>query len=647
MNAVNRYPNLFKQIRLGDTVFRNRIFYAPTGLIDLNSQRIPSEDYIKYFERKAKGGCASVNIGECYVDDIGAPQHRYEIFRMKDHKLNYNGLGKLAERITRYGAVATAELQKPGLASSHDGETLLGPSDGVNPFNKNAVCRAMTEEEIYQVIDDFAEAALYAKNRGFGMVMVHAGHGWMIQQFFSPYFNKRTDRWGGSTENRARLAVEICDAIHRKCGRGFPVEMRISGTEHFDQGYDLSEGIKLAKLLDGHADLIHVSTGNLLAPGSSAYTHPGIFGTPGCNVNDAAAIKAAVSTPVATVGGLTDPEFLEEIIASGKADVVEMARGLICEPDMPWKLRTGRDKESRRCLRCFNCVHEMYQHGRLFCAINPESGKDVEISDLPPVAEKKNVLVIGGGIAGMQAAITAAKEGHKVTLCEKEDHLGGVLVCEKNVPFKKPVDQYIEQQKYLIAKANIDLRLNTEVTPDLANELQPDVIIAALGATASVPPIPGIDGANVMTAETAFAHPELVKDSAVILGAGLTGIELGIYLSELGKKIEVVEKADTDDSEWNAGHMAKLASCGVHAKFNHEVVEITADGIRCNNGGNEVFVKAGTVILALGMKPRWDEADALSACAGEFYQVGDCRAPRNMLAANGEGWTAAKQVGRY
>ena len=247
----------------------------------------------------------------------------------------------------------------------------------------------------------------------------------------------------------------------------------------------------------------------------------------------------------------------------------------------------------------------------------------------------------------MQAAITASKEGHKVTLCEKDDHLGGVLVCERNVPFKKPVDQYLEQQKYLIAKANIDVRLNTEVTPEMAQELAPDVIIAALGATASLPPILGIDGANVMTAENAFAHPELVKDSAVILGAGLTGIELGIYLAELGKKIEVVEKADVDDSEWNAGHMAKLSSCGVPARFNHEVVKITEDGIVCNNGGNEVELKAGTVIVALGMNPRWDEAEALSTCAGEFYQVGDCRAPRNMLVANGEGWTAAKQIGRY
>ena len=600
-----------------------------------------------YFERKAKGGCAAVNIGECYVDNIGGPQHRYDIIRMKDHKYNYNGLGKVATNISRFGAIASVELQKPGIASSHDGETLLGPSDGLNPFNKNAKCRAMTEEEILQVIDDFSEAALYAKNRGFGMVTIHGGHGWLIHQFFSPWSNKRTDRWGGSAENRARLAVAIIDDIHRKCGKGFPVEIRISGTELFDGGYDINGGIDFAKQLDGHADLIHVSVGNVHAPDSSEWTHPSIFKEGGCNIGFAAEIKKHVKTPVATVGGLSDPDELEEIIASGKADIVVMARGLICDPDLPIKARTGREKEIRRCLRCFTCVHEMYEHGRLFCAINPESGKDREISDALPLRESKHILVAGGGMAGMEAAITAAKEGHKVTLCEKSDSLGGVLRCETKVPFKARVDEYIEHQKYMIAKSGIEVLLNTEVTPALAEQLQPDVIIAAIGAKPSLPPIKGIDGKNVITAEKAFANPELVANSAVILGAGLTGIELGIYLRGLGKEVTLVEKEAPDESEWNAGHMKQLGRAGASAKFGHEVTEITEKGVNCATKDGTVFVEGETVIVALGMKPLWDEASALSFCAGEFYQVGDCRRPRNILAATGEGWTAAKQAGRF
>ena len=647
MTGLERFPNLFKPIQLGDTLFRNRIFSAPTGVLDNTPEHAPTSDHIEYFVRKAKGGCAAVDIGECMVDTVSLGRYSYDSIQLTDHKYNYNALGKMATNIARYGAVASVELQKVGISSTKDGETLNGPTEGPNPYNPKAYVHGMTEEEILQVIDDYSEAALYAKNRGFGMVTIHAGHGWLINQFFSPWTNQRTDRWGGNTENRSRLCVAIVDDIHRKCGKGFPVEVRISSTELFEGGYDIKEGVEIAKQLDGHADLIHCSVGNCHAPGDSlAYTHPGIFGTPGCNVQFAAEIKKHVKTPVATVGGLSDPYELEEIIASGKADIVVLARGLICDPDLPNKARTGRDQEIRRCLRCFNCVHQMYEHGRLFCAINPESGKDAEIGAFQPV-ESKRVLVAGGGMAGMEAAITAAKEGHKVILCEKSDSLGGVLRCEVKVPFKTRIGEHIEHQKYMIAKCGIEVRLNTEVTPELVAQIQPDAIICAIGAKPAIPPIKGIDGKNVLTAEQAFANPELVGDTAVILGAGLTGAELGVYLCNLGKKVNVVEKAETTADRWNGGHYKQLEKAGAVAKFSHEVVEITETGVKCNTKDGEVFVEGATVILALGMKPLWNEAVALSNCAGEFYQVGDCVRPRTILAATGDGWTAAKQVGRF
>ena len=407
------------------------------------------------------------------------------------------------------------------------------------------------------------------------------------------------------------------------------------------------DGIELAKQLDGHANLIHVSVGNVFAPGSSQYTHPGIFKEGGCNVKFAAEIKKHVSTPVATIGGLSDPFELEEIIASGKADVVVMARGLICEPDMAIKLRTGREKEVRRCLRCFNCVHEMYKHGHLFCTINPESGKDREAKVLPPVECKKKVLVAGGGIAGMQAAITAAKDGHQVILCEKSGRLGGVIFCEVNVPFKKRVGEYIEHQKYMLEKLGVDVRLNTEVTPELAKEICPDAIVAALGASPARPPIPGINGDNVFTADKVFENPELAKGKTVIVGAGLTGMELAIYLNGLQKDLKIIEMAKYEFDEWAAAHSAKLAECGLSIQYETKVTRVEENGIYCDTPSGEVFIEADTVVIALGMIPHWDEAEALYDCAGEFYQVGDCKAPRNILEANGEAWTAAKQIGRY
>ncbi len=644
MSGIERYSNLLKPLRLGGTWFRNRIFYAPTGLLDLTPDFSPSFDHIAYFERKAKGGAASVNIGESIVCDFDPGDSRYNIIQLKDHIYNYNGLAKLANAITRQGAVAAIELQHLGAASKRNGTDQLAPSDGPNPLEPSIMRHAMTEEQILRIIDEFSDAALYAKSRGFGMVQIHGGHGWLVNQFFSPFFNQRTDRWGGSVENRARFGVAVVDEIHRKCGRDFPVEIRISGSELFEGGYGIEGGIDFARQLEGHADLIHVSMGNPKHPGSAQFTHPGIFNEAGCNVPYAAEIKKYVSTPVAAVGGLSDPDQLEEIIASGKADVVEMARGLICEPDMAVKLRTGREKEIRRCLRCFRCVGEMYESGRLFCAINPASGKDREILAHHTAPGKKHVLVAGGGIAGMEAAITAAENGHRVTLCEKTDRLGGVLLCETGAYFKKRVGDYIERQKYMIGKLGIEVRLNTPVTPALAAEIKPDALIAAIGGKPIRPDIPGIDGANVISVEEAFADPGLVKGKGLIIGAGRSGTELAIYLKELGKDVSLIDAQEKIDQ---ALYAAKIAEDSLVTVPGARAREIRKDGVLCAMSDGERFFPADTVILALGVQPLWDELDALSSFAGEFYQAGDCRKPRGIMEATGEAWSAANLIGRY
>ncbi|MCQ2437656.1 MAG: NADH:flavin oxidoreductase, partial [Clostridia bacterium] len=358
MNEITRYPHLFQPIRLGGTYFRNRIFSAPAGLLDLTPNCAPSFDHLSYWERKAKGGAASINIGESYVCDYDSGDSRYDVFLMKDRKYNYNGLAKLADCINRQGAVATIELQHPGCASKRNGELQLAPSAGPNPLDPSIMCKEMTEEDIYRVIDEFSEAALYAKSRGFGMVQVHGGHGWLINQFFSPFFNKRTDRWGGSVENRARFGVAVVDEIHRKCGKDFPVEIRISGTELFEGGYGIEGGIDFAKQLEGHADLIHISVGNPHHAGSAEYTHPGIFNEGGCNIPFAAEITKHVSKPVATLGGLNAPAQMEEIISSGKADIVYMARALLADPYLPQKVMSNKDEDIVRCLRCFTCMAE-------------------------------------------------------------------------------------------------------------------------------------------------------------------------------------------------------------------------------------------------------------------------------------------------
>ena len=256
----------------------------------------------------------------------------------------------------------------------------------------------------------------------------------------------------------------------------------------------------------------------------------------------------------------------------------------------------------------------------------------------------KHVLVAGGGMAGMEAAITAAQNGHKVTLCEKKDQLGGVLLCEVNVPFKTRIGEYIERQKYVISQSNIDVRLNTPVNPELVEALKPDAIIMAVGGAPIRPNIPGIDGANVVGVEEAFANPDLAKGKIVVIGAGNSGTELGIYLKELGKDVSVIEaKADAQQSRYTF----KMAEVGLQTSVSTTAKEIKADGIVCDTPDGEKFIAADTVVLALGIRPLWEEVDALSSFAGEFYQAGDCRSPRTIIEATGEGWTMANLVGRF
>ena len=645
-----KYPNILKPLRIGNTVFRNRMFSAPTGLYDLTPDRAPTDDYIAYYERKAKGGCASINIGECNIDNegVGSP-NSYEIPNLSEHKFNKEALGKLANAISRNGAVATIELQKTGrIASDTPGQMkLLSPSDGFHPYDSRVKCRAMTEEEILATVDAYASAAEYAKGRGFGMVMVHAGHGWLLHQFHCPKSNRRTDKWGGNPENRCRFTVAVVDEIHRRCGRNFPVEVRISGSEAFEGGYGIEEGVEIAKQLDGHADIIHVSCGNLFSPGTDYHTHPGIFQEEGMNVKYAAEIKKHVKQSyVATIGGLSDLDVLEEIVASGKADIVEMARGLICDPDLPRKASSGREKEARKCLRCFKCVGQDYQDGRLFCAINPASGKEREAARPPRPLSLKKVLIAGGGVAGMEAAITAREIGHEVILCEKSAELGGVLRCEREVPFKKRIGEYIERQKYMLEKLGVEVRLNTPVTPELCRELKPDAIVAALGAVTAAPPIPGIRGENVKTAVEVFAEPGLARGKTAILGAGTTGLELAIYLASLGREVRILEMRSAREAASGASTYAmQLEKYGLRVEYGVKALEILPDGVRVSADGEETVLPCDTVVNALGMTPLWDEADALRFCAPEFHQVGDCLKSRNLMATTSEAWTAARNIG--
>ena len=631
------FPNLFTPVTVGGVTFKNRIFASATGFVEIGANSLP-DSALHYYNRKALGGAASVVVGECQVDAPGGGSRGGACINLSDFGW-MSFLRKLSGKITAGGAVASAELCHAGRYS----ETGYGPSDG--EIAPGRFCKEMDEEKIQSTIEAHARAAMLAKMSGFQMVTIHGGHGWLPQQFFSPFTNSRTDKWGGSAENRARFAVAICDAIHEACGYDFPIEFRISATE-LEDGYDEQEGLNYARALDGHADIIHVSLGvhGIMLDDHWLEMSPSMFRPENRNVDYAAAIKQNVTKSlVAVVASISDPEVMEDIVASGKADFVALARQLLCDPDLPNKARDGRTDEIRKCLRCMSCWSNLMSG--FTCAINPETGREEEARLARIPVEKKKVLVAGGGIAGMYAAITAAERGHAVTLVEKSDKLGGGIRCEENVPFKHRVAGYIELQEHLLRKRGVELKFNTEVTRDYVLDSGAEVVIAAIGAAPLVPPIAGVE--NALCANDVYIAPDLAGQRIAVIGAGLVGAELAVYLKTLGRDVELVEQAPAIRAEGNSTHAMALSGelrrLELVPRFNAKVTEITADGVTLADGTK---IAADTVVYATGQKPLRDDALALHDSAPQVIMLGDCSGVGNIKSATTAAWTAVNNIGR-
>jgi NADPH-dependent 2,4-dienoyl-CoA reductase/sulfur reductase-like enzyme len=528
----------------------------------------------------------------------------------------------------------------------------------------------MPPEWIERLIKCYAEAAAFAKKCGAGMITLHGGHGWLLAQFMSRAANRRRDDWGGALRNRMRFPIAVIKAVRAAVGPAMPIEIRISGAEHIPGGYDIDEGVRIAKALDGRVDLIHVSAGHHENDAASMITHPTMFLPDGANVKYAAAVKKSVKTPVATVGALTDPAHMEEILRSGDADIVQLGRQTLADPDLPIKARTGREDEINQCLRCLTCFSASTRSGIFYCAVNPVIGRERDALYAPPARKRKKVLVAGGGVAGMQAALTASRMGHEVILCEKGPALGGTLLCEAGVPFKKKLARYLERQALALARSPVRVQLNTAVTPQVAEGIAPDAIIAALGARPIVPKIPGIDKA--LMAEDGYADPSIAGFRVCIIGGGLVGLELGIYLAQAGKNVTVIEMAPTTlasggemttserisrpeslDADANIVHgialaqeIAKLENMRILTGT--KAISVLQRGIRVQGPDGEAHeLEANSVVCAVGQAPLRGEAAALSLCAPEFYQVGDCRASKNIQSATQSAYQAARDLGRY
>lgn len=645
-----KFPHLCQPITLGRVTFRNRMFSAPMGGTDITADCSVGPRTPGFYELRAKGGAAAVTASELVVHPQTDASHMFHINLTTPG--NLAGWTFLADAVARHGAVPSVELSHSGqyagtyLVDKDKKKSLtqFGPSDWVRP--DGIPVKALTKEQIADIVKSYGEAATLAKRVGFQMVMVHGGHGWLVNQFLSPAFNHRTDEYGGSFENRLRFAREVLTEVRKAVGPGFPIEFRMSGAELFDGGYTLEDGVKIAQGVEDLVDLIHVSAGSYQF--GFFTTHLPMFAPHGNNVYLAAEIKKHVHKPVATIGALNDPAQMEEIIASGRADVVEMARALLADPFLPNKVMAGQEDEIVRCLRCFTCMAERPTTGTRRCTVNPMIGRECEGTDVLPAARKKKVVVAGGGVGGMKAAITAAQRGHQVILLEKTDELGGILKSEQALPFKYEMYQLGLTFARQMEKEGVEVRLNTPATPELLEQLAPDALILAVGSSPIVPPLPGIDGDNVVVVNNYYLEKEKVADTVVVLGGGLAGCECAVHLGMEGKLVHLVEMRDSLAVDCNIRHRPILMQqvdkyTTVHTGL--QGLRVTEDGLVCKDGkGNEVLIPGKTVICAVGQRSNRDTVNELRGCAPFVREIGDCARVSNITNAVYQGYHAALDI---
>jgi len=645
------YPHVFQPLKIRGVTLKNRLEYSPTVVLKCSPEGDVTQEMIDYVAWQARTGVAYLTIGNTPVVHADSSAWTCELNVTEDRCIH--GIDQMVLAARRNGAEMSIELAHAGRGSSlSPGAVALAPSDV--PLNGGPLghIKPMNYDDMEYVKNQFVDCAVRCQKAGLRILMIHCAHNNLLAQFISPASNKRTDEYGGSLENRMRFPLEVLKAV-REAVPDMVIECRVSAQEDTEDGLQLEESLQFMEKAQEYVDIMHVSRGNIFFNYGSTYTIPTYFKGRQLNVAFAAEAKKRLKIPVAVVGNITSLAEAEDIIASGKADIVVMAKAYMADDQLIHKSIRGNADDVRPCTRCDWCGNANNYGTSMRCAINPMLGKDMDLSSLVKPGEEKNVMVIGGGPAGMMAAQTLTAMGHSVTLYEKSDKLGGLLNDATAASFKEYMRLYLQWDIKRTMECGAKIVFNTEVTPELVQQENPDAVIVACGSNYLRPNIPGIDHEKVVAVADVEHHRVETGKNIVVCGGGVVGLECAIALGMEGKNVTIIDMIPVEDfgkglpvfNHIEINH--QLEQYGVKLIGSRKIISFSDDGVltRDSNGSSYIY-DADSYVLALGVAPNDKLANELrSMYADGVYVVGDCVSTGRLLAdANQDAFHAAIRI---
>jgi 2,4-dienoyl-CoA reductase-like NADH-dependent reductase (Old Yellow Enzyme family)/thioredoxin reductase len=642
---MSTFKRLFEPGAMGTLQLRNRIVFPPIVTRYMTKGGAVSDQLIRYYAERAKGGAGLIVLEASYPRSSGYPGRIY----LNNDKF-IPGLQRLVRAVHKEGAKIVCEVNPHrGRADEHDPAS---PSDVPHPFKK-VIPRSLAVWEIKKLEEDFGGGVRRVIEAGFDGIMIHGATGYLVSEFLSPLVNRRTDAYGGGLEGRARFALELVEVTRNVAGAGYPILFRLMADDKMRGGFGLRDAVHVSQMLqDAGVDAIDITAGAAETP---EWTAPPMYLPAGCNAYLSEAIKKKATIPISVSGKINDPFLADEILAKRKADFVGMGRALVADPYLPRKAAEGRTDEIVKCIACQRCAESVIlERIPLRCTVNPAAGREKEFaSKITPAKTRKKVLVIGGGPAGMEAAIVAGRMGHHVTLWEAADTLGGQLGLAVVPPEKSDLKALLNHLVSGVQGLKITLRLGKKATPANVCRVSPDVAIVTTGSVEAVPDIPGVNGANVMTCRDILSGSKSAGAKAVIIGGGSIGCETAHFLAEKGVAVTIVFPEEGPmtigiiDMTVKKPLLERLAERKVTIiPAVHTFKKITPRGMSIlDRDGKKSFIEADSIVLACGARPDNALADSLRGKVPRVLQAGDCVEPRRLLEAIREGADAALEIG--